>query len=421
MTLNMTLRKPCEGGYKHPKTALPKFQLLYFYYLQIIRGLKIQHRKPKCKNLMMMGATVVAFFLVVAACNHSSNSASRTSSTNCPDKIVIQTDWFPEPEHAYLYQLIGTEGIVDSEAGTYSGPIKGTDLSLEIRAGGPFIDFQSPSEQFYSDTDIYMAYVDTSTAIESHKATPTVAVFANFEVGPQILMWDPDVYDFESFKDIGDSGATILYFGGANYIKYLLSKGLINEGSTDGSYDGGPSRFIAEGDIVQQGFATNEPYRYQNEFENWKKPVDFLLIHDSGHQIYQSAVAVRPETIENDAACLEHIVPILQQGLVDYMNDPEPINIRLNEMVKELDSFWTSSIAGHNWSAAQMKELGLVTDGNNGYVGDMDEARIQRLIDELSPIFAAEGTDGFGSNDEALEPSAIYTNQFLDTSIDLGY
>lgn len=386
----------------------------------------------------MLCAAFAAFFLFAAACNHSDDNSSspsnasvstttavaavETDASACPEKIVVQTDWFPEPEHAYLYQLIGTEGTINSNNGTYTGLIQGTDISLEIRAGGPYIDFGSPSQQFYSDTDIYMAYVDTSTAIESYKATPSVAVFASFEVGPQILMWDPDKYNFETFQDIGDSGATIVHFGGANYIKYFIAKGLVNESNTDGTYDGGSARFISEeGAIVQQGFATAEPYKYENEYEGWKKPVDFLLIHDSGHAIYQSALAVRPETIKTDAACLAYIVPIVQQGLVDYMDNPEPINIRLDEIVKALDSFWTSSVDGHNWTTGQMKDLGLISDGDNSYVGDMDEARIQRLIDELSPIYREDGVDGFSSGDSALKPSDIYTNRFLDDSIKLGF
>ena len=33
---------------------------------------------------------------------------------------------------------------------------------------------------------------------------------------------------------------------------------------------------------MQQGFATNEVYKYENDIPEWMKPVDFLLIHDTG-------------------------------------------------------------------------------------------------------------------------------------------
>ena len=380
---------------------------------------RLSARRARLRKPVLFGLVVLAVFSVIAAgCGDDEKAASET----CPATIKVQTDWFPEPEHNYLYQLIGVDGTIDAEAGTYSGPIGDGTIELVIQAGGPYIDFTPQTTQFYSDSSIYMAFVDTSAAIQSHVNTPVVAVFTNFEKGPQILMWDPDVYDFESFEDIGNSDATVLYFGGASYMDYLVHEGVMNEENIDGTYDGSPGRFTTEGNLVQQGFATNEPYRYQHEIEDWMKPVDFLLIHDSGHEIYQSALSVKPETIENDSDCLELLVPMFQQALVDYTENPGPINVRLDEIVTELDSFWTSSVETHDAAAKAMRDLGMTSDGDNGYVGDMDEARIQSLIEKLGPVYGADGVDGFASDGSTdLKASDIFTNQFLDTSIGVGF
>lgn len=339
----------------------------------------------------------------------------------CPESMKVLTDWFPEPEHNYLYQAIGVGGVVDAANGTYTGPIGDGSVELVVQAGGPYVNFAGQTTQFYSDSSIFMAFVDTSEAIMSHVNTPVVAVFTSFDVGPQILMWDPDLYDFDSFEDIGASGAPVLYFGGASYMDYLLGLGVMDEANIDGTYDGSPGRFITEGNLVQQGFATNEPYRYQNEIEGWMKPVDFLLIHDSGHDIYQSALSVRAADVEANADCLELMVPLFQQAMVDYMNDPTPINVRLDEIVKELDSFWTSSVETHEAAAVAMRELGLLTDGDNGYAGDMDGDRIQAMIEKLTPVFAEQGVEGFEGGTTDLVASDIFTNRFIDTSISLGY
>ncbi|MXZ29928.1 MAG: ABC transporter substrate-binding protein [Acidimicrobiia bacterium] len=336
----------------------------------------------------------------------------------CPNPLVIQTDWFPEPEHAHTYQMIGTDGVVDAENGTYSGELRDTGLTVEIRAGGPYIGFSPPTAQFYADDDIFMAYVDTAAAIRSYGQTPVTAVFTSFEVGPQILMWDPDDYDFETFEDIGNSGATVLYFQGATYMDYLVANGVIDAANVDGSYDGSPTRFIAEDGLVQQGFATNEPFRYENEIDGWLKPVEFLLIHDAGVELYQSAVSVRSGDIERYRECLELIVPIMQEDIVAYFNDPQPINDKLDDIVKELDSFWTSSKATHAAATVAMRDLGLVTDGGNGFVGDMNGDRIQGLIDILTPIFTEQGVESFDPN---ITPDDVYTNEFLDPSISLGF
>ncbi|MDE0668001.1 MAG: ABC transporter substrate-binding protein [bacterium] len=336
----------------------------------------------------------------------------------CPNPLVIQTDWFPEPEHAHTYQMIGTDGVVDAENGTYSGELRDTGLTVEIRAGGPYIGFSPPTAQFYADDDIFMAYVDTAAAIRSYGQTPVTAVFTSFEVGPQILMWDPEDYDFETFEDIGNSGATVLYFQGATYMDFLVANNVLDAANVDGSYDGSPTRFIAEDGLVQQGFATNEPYRYENEIDGWLKPVEFLLIHDAGVELYQSAVSVRSGDIERYRECLELIVPIMQEDIVAYFNDPQPINDKLDDIVKELDSFWTSSKATHAAATVAMRDLGLVTDGGNGFVGDMNGDRIQGLIDILTPIFTEQGVESFDPN---ITPDDVYTNEFLDPSISLGF
>ena len=46
-----------------------------------------------------------------AAAPESSGTTGGPDLTGvCPDPLIVQTDWFPEPEHGGLYQLIGTDG-----------------------------------------------------------------------------------------------------------------------------------------------------------------------------------------------------------------------------------------------------------------------------------------------------------------------
>jgi hypothetical protein len=335
----------------------------------------------------------------------------------CPDPLIVQTDWFPEPEHGFTYQLIGPDGTLDAENGIYSGPLGDTGINMEIRAGGPYVGFSPPSAQIYADEDIFMGYASTSEAIQNSEALPLVGVMTFFDVGPQILMWDPEQYSFETFEDIRDSDASVLYFEGGAYMDYFLGEGILREDQVDASYDGSPTRFITEEGIVQQGFATNEPWRYENEIEGWQKPVDFLLINDAGFPNYQSALSVKPESITDDRACLEAVVPMFQQASIDYLNDPEPMNVRLNQIVTDLNSFWTSSEESHAAGTAAMLDLGLVTDGDNGYLGDFDTERVQRMIDIMLPVYLDRGDDNVNPD---VTPEDLFTNEFLDTSISLG-
>jgi hypothetical protein len=333
----------------------------------------------------------------------------------CPDPLVVQTDWFVEPEHGYTYQMIGPDGEFDAANGVYSGPLGDTGITLEIRQGGPFIDFASPIAQMYQDDEIFMGYADTADVTANFGNLPAVHVFAPLDIGPQILMWDPEANQFDSFEEIRDSGIPVLYFEGGKYMDFLIHEGLLSPDQIDASYDGSPTRFVTE-EVVQQGFATNEPYRYEHDIAEWMKPVDFILTHDSGFEIYQSAMSVKLDRLEAGRDCLAGVVPLMQQALVDYVTNPQPINDRMVQMVTEMATFWTLSEGGTADAVDKMLSLNMVSNVDNVTIGDMDSARIQTLIDKINPIFLEQGLEGYV---EGLTADQIATNDFLDPAIGL--
>ncbi|HSL57954.1 MAG TPA: hypothetical protein VK866_08945 [Acidimicrobiales bacterium] len=327
----------------------------------------------------------------------------------CPSPIVVQTDWFPSPEHAYLYRLTGGEGTVDVETGVYTGPLLDTGVDLEIRSGGPYLGFQATTAIMYQDPDIHLGYISLDEAVQNAAELPTVAVMAPLEINPQILMWDPAVHTFESFADIGAGDATVNYFGGATYMDYLVATGQIRADQADGSYDGTPARFVVEGDLVQQGFATSEPYRYENELDDWGKPVDFLLVHDSGWEIYSQMLSARPEVVDEFAACWEAVIPVIQQSVVDHTVDPDPANQQILAIVEELATTWELSAGQMQYSVDTALELGVYGNGPNGTVGDLDPDRVATFVETAIPVL-----DGVPAD---LDPASLYTNDFIDTAI----
>ena len=333
----------------------------------------------------------------------------------CPSTIVVQTDWFPEAEHSELYQLAGPGGEIDSTNGTYTNEIGDTGVMLQVRAGGPYIGFQNDISLLYQDSSIHLAYTNTDEQVRLFASQPTIGIVAPRDKNPQIVMWDPAVYSFDSFADIGASGATLLYFEGATYIDYLLGKGWVSEDQIDASYDGSPARFIAEGNLVQQGFASAEPYQYQNEFEDWGKPVDFMLIHDSGLEMYPQLLASKPDIIEGYRDCWELFVPMVQQAQVDYAADPAATNAQIVEIVAALDSFWQYSPGVAQYSHDAQLELGLIGNGPNDTIGDFDMDRVNEVIALLAEIYDA----GLETYDPNVTATDIVTNEFIDPSIGL--
>ena len=372
-------------------------------------------------------AAAAAGTTAASAATTAGSSAATTAAAKavdlkaagCPDPMVIQTDWFPEADHGWTYELIGQNGTADPKLGTYAGKVGG--ITIEARAGGPFINNASPSNQIYAKSDVFMGYVDTGGQIGNATNLPLVAIFASYDVGPQIIQWDPAQFaSVKTLADVGKAAGTgkVLVFGDAAYTHYLIGKGLFKEEQFDRTYDGSPKRFATEKGIFQQGFLTNEPYSYENLITDWKKPVSWALVHDTGFKIYQSAVAVKPESITKYANCLKAVVPMFQKSLVSYMKNPGPTNAFLTKYVTDMKQFWQISDALSADAVAKMKSAKLVSDAGNGYVGDMDCARVQTLIDEFTPMEKARKVEGVK---DGLKCAEIVDNSFLDKSVSLGF
>lgn len=375
------------------------------------------------RKLFAKCALAVTALVPLAACGGAENDDSPGSQAAtselaqaCGQRVVVQTDWFPEPEHGGTYQLIGDAGQVHAERGAYSGEIGDTGVELEIRAGGPYTGSQNVTSLMYQDQDILMGYVNTDEAVRNSGSLPTVGVFALLDKSPSALMWDPAKYDFETLEDIGKSSAKVLYFEGTAFIDYLVGNGSIRPEQLDASYDGSPARFVAEGDVVQEAFATNEPYKYEHDIPEWGKPVEFLLVSSGGYEPYPANLSVRPETLEEKRACLELLVPLMQQAQVDYLNDPGPVNQALLHIVEELASTWTLSEGGVADAVEKMLELKIAGNGPDGTLGSVDMARLDRMIAILQPIFESQGVTTVKSD---LAPEDLATNEFIDGGIHL--
>ena len=333
----------------------------------------------------------------------------------CPDPIVIQTDWFPESEHGAMYQMMGSDYTLDTDnmitTGTLMAGETDTGVDIEIRAGGPAIGFASGPARLYLDTDIHLAYVSIDQAVILNADTPTLSVVAPLEKNPQIIQWDPATYpDIESIADVGEAGIVVNVFGGGTFINVFVNEGVLSADQIDPSYDGSPARFIAEGGaIAQQGFASESPYSYEVAYEEWSKPIAFELIHDAGLQIYSQTLAMRPADLDGMRPCLENFVPIVQQSVVDFAADSARANAIIVDVVERIGSFWQYSPELAEFSVDTQKDLGLIGNGPDGTVGNMEESRI---ADVIAKIVGADF-----DVDASMQPSDITTNEFIDEGI----
>jgi hypothetical protein len=294
---------------------------------------------------------------------------------------------------------------------------KDPGVRIALRAGGPAIGFQQTSAPMYLDKSITLGFGFTDTAVQLSAKQPTLAVVTPLDINPQMIMWDPKVHpDFHTIADIGQTGTKVLYFKGSTYMDYLIGSGILRKNQVDGSYDGSPTTYVASGGkIAQQGFATSEPYVYQNQIAQWRKPVAFQLINDTGYPVYASALAIRPDAKSQLASCLQRLVPMFQQAQIDYVKNPEPVNKLIVQIDKDYRSGYPMDEGLAKFTAEQELKLGIVGNGSDKTLGNFDMTRIKRTIDIVGPIYAAQKQPVKAG----LGPEDLATNEFINPAIGL--
>ena len=334
---------------------------------------------------------------------------------SCPDPIIIQTDWFPESEYGATYELFGSGTyLIDNEnrsvAGTLHDGEVDTGIGLEVRTGGPAIGFTPVASHMYTDTNITLGYANTEGQITRFNSAPLLSVVAPLERNPQMIMWDPDTYpDVKSIADLGERDITISVFGPEVFSEVFIAQGIWSAGQVDPSYDGSPANFIAsQGSIAQQGFASAEPFNYKNTYEEWGKDVKYQLLHDAGFPVYSQTLAIRSDDKVSLDACLRDLVPIIQRAVVNFSSNPDSTNALIVDVVESFNSFWVYGEEIADYSVKTQSELGLVGNGTNDVVGDMDQNRVQEVIDLM---------DEAGIDTNEIGPSDIFTNEYIDESI----
>jgi hypothetical protein len=382
-------------------------------------------------------AAVAAVLAVVllAACTNDSNSNGNSATPGpqaasgdalnlkgvCPDPIVFQKDWQPESEHGFLYNLVGKGYKADTNKKKVTGPLvaqgKDTGVKIEIRTGGPAVGFQPMPQVMYTDPSINLGFVATDEAVQFSEKQPTTAVFAQMDISPLSIIWDPATYpQFNIIADVGQSDAKVLYTKGLSYMEFLVGSGILKRSQLDGSYDGSPALFVQSGGKAAfQGFATSEPYLYEHEIKQWGKPLKYSLVNDAGFVTYFSSVSIRAADKAKLAPCLKKLVPILQQSQIDFIANPEPAIAVILDLVQQYKTGWVYSKGLAEYSAKALKQLGMVENGPDGVLGNFDMARVNKIMQIMTPIMAGQKQHV----KQGLKAEDIATNEFINQNTKL--
>jgi hypothetical protein len=397
------------------------------------RSRVVRDRTTARATLLRLGVLAVAAVLAAGCASGSDTAAGGQSASGtagsgdpddlrgvCPATVVVQSSWYPQVEHAALYQLLGAGSRIDANRKTVSGPLVAagvdTGVTLEIRAGGPAIGSQQVSAQMSADPSITLGMLNSDELVQQSAAHPLLGVVAPLDLDPQVVLWDPAAHpDWNTIQDIGQTDTTVLYYQGTPFMDYLLGAGILRPSQTDASYTGTPDRFVAaRGTIAVQGYATNEPYAWQHEVPQWGKPLTYALVNDTGYPNYANLLAIRPADRARLDGCLRKLVPVIQRAQVDFMAKPAPTVALIVKAVAAQHGFtYTQALA--DYAVKTMRDQGIVGNGKDRVLGDFQDDRIRRLIDILTPIFTGQHKPIRAG----LTPAGLVTNDYIDPAIGL--
>ncbi|MEM9158673.1 MAG: ABC transporter substrate-binding protein [Verrucomicrobiota bacterium] len=296
-----------------------------------------------------------AGLLLIASCSQSPEAEEGGEKLT---KIILQTDWYAQPEHGGFYQAVA------------NGYYEEVGLDVEIRPGGPNI---TTTQQLVQGNVQFGIGRSDAVAISSAQGIPITITGALMQRDPQAILFHKET-GIDSFEDL--DGKTVMAGPGAPFISMLEKIYDIKMNITPLDY--GMSRFLGDKNFIQQCFITNEPYYVAKQGAN----PGTLLISDSGFSPYRvwftskGFARKNPEIVKafNEASI---------RGWTDYLFGDRAA---ANELIAAANPKQTPDFMDYVHGA--MVEHRLVTGeaDDKSLIGHVDPARIQTELDQLTDI-----------------------------------
>jgi NitT/TauT family transport system substrate-binding protein len=269
-------------------------------------------------------------------------------------KFVFLTNWLAQAEHGGFYQAVAE--------GTY----KRHGLEVEVRMGGPQINVLQLL--LAGQVDAAMGYdLQVIKAIE--QGLPLVTVGATFQKDPVVLIAHAPAHSLRDLKSrtllIGQASETTFWpWAKAKY-------GYTEEQKRPYAFSVQP--FLVDKNVVQQGYATSEPYSIE---KTGVKPVVFLLA-DEGYPPYAQTIVVLEKTLKEKPAAIKQFLQATAEGYKSYLANPAPGNGLIKKANPEMEDALLA------FGLARIKDYGLVTGGDAKKLGilTMSDARWKQTFD----------------------------------------
>jgi NitT/TauT family transport system substrate-binding protein len=305
------------------------------------------------------------------------------------DKVKFGTNWLADPEAGGFFQAAAD--------GTYAK----YGLDVTIVPGGP--QANGGLLLLFGKIEFFMGGDMIGNLLSAEAKLPLVAVAADFQKSPQILMSHPGV-GLDKWEDLPNANQVYLGAGAVNtfYAWLRLAYGFKDESIRPYNFNSAP--FIHNKDSIQQGYVTAEPYEIERQ--GHFKPNVFLL-SDYGYDTYATLIVTRTEILAKNPDLVQRFIDASAIGWYHYLYGD---NSKANELIKtDNPDISDDQIA---FSIDEMKKHGVVDSGDalNLGIGAMTDARWKDFFDKMVEIgMVAPNTDY----------KKAYTLQFVDKGVGL--
>ena len=298
-----------------------------------------------------------------------------------PEKFSFLTNWFAQAEHGGFYQA--------QARGLY----KAAGLDVTLRQGGPQVNGMQLLAA--GRTDCFMGY-DVQTFKAWEQGIPVVTVAAAFQKDAAVLIGHPGVVD--KLEDL--KGKTILVSAASqtSFWPWLKARYGLQDSQTR-PYTFNIQPFVADKNVVQQGYLSSEPYAIEQEAKF--KPNVFLLA-DYGWPPYSTTIVCMEKTVRERPQAVAAFVRASMEGWKSYLQgDPTAANA----MIKRDNPAMTDDRIAVGIKL--MKETGLVLGGDAATlgVGVITDARMKRTYDMLVAMKLLDASK--------VDLKRTYTTQFV--------
>ena len=279
--------------------------------------------------------------------------------THAQEKFSFTTNWYAQAEHGGFYQALA------------SGAYKKAGLDVALKMGGPQVNIMQLLAA--GQTDCVMGY-DMQTFAGWEQGIHAMTVAAAFQKDPQVLIGHPG--KLEKLEDL--KGKTILVSAAANttYWPWLKAKYKLDD-TQRRPYTFNIQPFVADTNVVQQGYLSSEPYAIEKEAKF--KPRVFLM-SDHGWPPYSTTIVCMEKTIKEKPKAVAAFVKASMEGWKAYLKgDPAAANVLIK---RDNPAMTDDRIAV---GIKLMNDSGMVFGGDAATlgVGIITDARMKRTFDMM--------------------------------------